>query len=223
MTTGEGGAVYTKNEELDTIAASFRDWGRDCYCKSGKDNTCNLRFEHQLGELPFGYDHKYTYSHFGYNLKMTDLQASIGLAQVAKLNRFGKARRQNFDYLRSALTPFENVLDFISPTPNSNPSWFGLLMTVREEAPFTRADIVNALESSRVQTRMLFAGNLLRHPCFDELRNETGRYRVVGDLAETDRFMERSFWIGVYPGMEQAQLEYMVDVVTKFCATRGID
>jgi len=221
MTTGEGGAVYTKSEELDTIAASFRDWGRDCYCKSGKDNTCNLRFEHQLGELPFGYDHKYTYSHFGYNLKMTDLQASIGLAQVAKLNRFGKARRQNFDYLRSALTPFENVLDFISPTPNSSPSWFGLLMTVREEAPFTRADIVNVLESSRVQTRMLFAGNLLRHPCFDELRNEDGRYRVVGDLAETDRFMERSFWIGVYPGMEQVHLEYMVDVIAKFCVTRG--
>jgi CDP-6-deoxy-D-xylo-4-hexulose-3-dehydrase len=129
MTTGEGGAVYTRNEELDTIAASFRDWGRDCYCKSGKDNTCGLRFEHQLGELPFGYDHKYTYSHFGYNLKMTDLQASIGLAQVAKVKDFGAARRHNFSYLRSALAPFEEFLDFVEPTANSDPSWFGLLMT----------------------------------------------------------------------------------------------
>lgn len=221
MTTGEGGAVYTDSEELDTIAASFRDWGRDCYCKSGKDNTCGLRFEHQLGELPFGYDHKYTYSHFGYNLKMTDLQASVGLAQVAKLNRFGKARRQNYAYLREALAPYESVLDFVEPTPNSDPSWFGLLMTVREDAPFDRSEIVEALESSRVQTRMLFAGNLLRHPCFDELRSEPGTYRVVGDLSETDRFMSRAFWVGVYPGMEEAHLDYMVDVLVKFCRSRG--
>jgi CDP-6-deoxy-D-xylo-4-hexulose-3-dehydrase len=222
MTTGEGGAVYTNHEELDTIAASFRDWGRDCYCKSGKDNTCGLRFEHQLGELPYGYDHKYTYSHFGYNLKMTDLQASIGLAQVAKLNRFGRARRQNFAYLRKALASFEQVIDFVSPTEHSDPSWFGLLMTVHEDAPFTRAEIVEALESARVQTRMLFAGNLLRHPCFDDLRQEDGRYRVAGNLTETDRFMERAFWIGVYPGMEPAQLDYMVDTITKFIHSRGV-
>lgn len=222
MTTGEGGAVYTNVEELDTIAASFRDWGRDCYCKSGKDNTCTLRFGHQLGELPFGYDHKYTYSHFGYNLKMTDLQASIGLAQIAKLNGFGRSRRHNHSYLRESLEPFANVFDFVIPTHNSDPSWFGFLMTVREDAPFTRGEIVEALESSRVQTRMLFAGNLLRHPCFDELRDEPGRYRVVGDLSETDRFMERAFWIGVYPGMEQDHLNYMVDIIAKYCRTRGV-
>jgi CDP-6-deoxy-D-xylo-4-hexulose-3-dehydrase len=222
MTTGEGGAVYTNSEELDTIAASFRDWGRDCYCKSGKDNTCTLRFGHQLGELPFGYDHKYTYSHFGYNLKMTDLQASIGLAQIAKLNSFGRSRRQNYSYLRKSLAPFEDVFDFVSQTQNSDPSWFGFLMTVREDAPFTRGEIVEALESSRVQTRMLFAGNLLRHPCFDELRNESGQYRVVGELGETDRFMERAFWIGVYPGMEEIHLDYMVDVISKYCHSRGV-
>lgn len=222
MTTGEGGAVYTSSEELDTIAASFRDWGRDCYCKSGKDNTCTLRFGHQLGELPFGYDHKYTYSHFGYNLKMTDLQASIGLAQIAKLNWFGRARRHNFSYLREALTRYEEVFDFVCATENSDPSWFGLLMTVREGAPFTRGEIVNALESARVQTRMLFAGNLLRHPCFDEFRDTPGHYRVVGKLTETDRYMERAFWIGVYPGMETQQLDYMVDTIAKFCSSVGI-
>lgn len=222
MTTGEGGAVYTSDEGLDTIAASFRDWGRDCYCKSGKDNTCTLRFGHQLGELPYGYDHKYTYSHFGYNLKMTDLQASVGLAQVAKLNNFGRARRHNFSYLRRALAPLEEVLDFVSPTKNSDPSWFGFLMTVNEDAPFTRGEIVDALETARVQTRMLFAGNLLRHPCFDEFRDVEGHYRVIGDLAETDRLMERSFWIGVYPGMDIPQLDYMVETITTFVTGRGV-
>ncbi len=222
MTTGEGGAVYTNSEELDTIAASFRDWGRDCYCKSGKDNTCKQRFEHQLGQLPFGYDHKYTYSHFGYNLKMTDLQASVGLAQVAKLNQFGRARRHNYSYLRANLTGLESVLDFTSATENADPSWFGFLMTVREEAPFDRADIVGALERARVQTRMLFAGNLLMHPCFDELREGTTGYRVVGDLAETNRLMERAFWIGVYPGMSRDQMDYMVETITAFCESRGV-
>jgi CDP-6-deoxy-D-xylo-4-hexulose-3-dehydrase len=221
MTTGEGGAVYTSDEELDMIAASFRDWGRDCYCRSGKDNTCGLRFEHQLGELPFGYDHKYTYAHFGYNLKMTDLQASIGVAQVAKLTHFGAARRHNFAYLREALAQFEDIIDFVAPTPNSDPSWFGLLMTVREDAPFSRGEIIQFLESSRVQTRMLFAGNLLRHPCFDELRSEEHGYRVAGALTETDRFMERAFWIGVYPGMDTIQLDYMIDRISEFCQRRG--
>ena len=216
MTTGEGGALYTSDEELDTIAASFRDWGRDCYCKSGKDNTCGIRFEHQLGELPFGYDHKYTYSHFGYNLKMTDLQAAIGLAQVAKLERFGAARRANHAYLLAALEPFAGMLDFVRATPGSDPSWFGFLMTVREDAPFERADLIAHLEANRVQTRMLFAGNLLRHPCFDELRERKSGYRVVGELTETDRFMERAFWIGVYPGMSETHLAYMVDQVAAF-------
>jgi len=220
MTTGEGGAVYTNSEELDTIAASFRDWGRDCYCKSGKDNTCKMRFEHQLGELPFGYDHKYTYSHFGYNLKMTDLQASIGLAQIAKVGKFGRARRHNFSYLRNNLSRFDSALDFVDATDGADPSWFGLLMTVREDAPFDRAEIVAVLEKARVQTRMLFAGNLLLHPCFDEIRGDSERYRVIGDLAETNRLMERAFWIGVYPGMTKEQLDYMIDVITDFCVAR---
>ncbi len=216
MTTGEGGAVYTSVESLDTIIASFRDWGRDCYCKSGKDNTCNMRFMHQLGELPYGYDHKYTYSHFGYNLKMTDLQASIGLAQIKRLDAFGLARRRNFAYLRKALSGFEDALEFISPTPKSDPSWFGLLMIVREDAGFERSDIVNYLEGHRIQTRSLFAGNLLRHPCFDEMRSSGSGYRVVGDLSETDRLMKRAFWIGVYPGMTEKRLDYMVEMIRQF-------
>jgi CDP-4-dehydro-6-deoxyglucose reductase, E1 len=223
MTTGEGGAVYTNNEDLDTIAASFRDWGRDCYCKSGKDNTCGIRFEHQLGLLPFGYDHKYTYSHFGYNLKMTDLQASIGLAQLDRVTGFGAARRRNHAYLRAELGRFSSVLDFVEPTSNSDPSWFGFLMTVREDAPFDRSDLVNHLEAARVQTRMLFAGNLVKHPCFDEMRDANSGFRVVGELRETDRLMERAFWIGVYPGMSESQLDYMIEEIAGFCAARGID
>ncbi|MCU1491883.1 MAG: DegT/DnrJ/EryC1/StrS aminotransferase, partial [Acidimicrobiaceae bacterium] len=222
MTTGEGGAVYTSSEELDTIAASFRDWGRDCYCMSGKDNTCGKRFEWQFSQLPAGYDHKYTYSHFGYNLKMTDLQAAVGLGQVAKLPSFGAARRANFGYLKEALSDFSEVFDFPVATPSSDPSWFGLLLTVREEAPFSRAEIVNFLESAKIQTRMLFAGNLLRHPCFDELRANEEGYRVVGDLTVTDRLMERAFWIGVYPGMSPVQLEYMVDRIKAFLGQKGI-
>lgn len=220
MTTGEGGAVYTSDEELDTIIASFRDWGRDCYCKSGKDNTCGLRFSQQFGELPCGYDHKYTYSHFGYNLKMTDLQAAIGLAQIEKLPSFGERRRQNFAFLRDGLKLFSEYLDLPEATPGADPSWFGCLITVNEKAPFTRAEIVDYLESQRIQTRMLFAGNLLRHPCFDEMRATGEGYRVVGDLAVTDRFMERAFWLGVYPGMNEPQLEYMLDRVATFCRSR---
>ncbi|MCU1490061.1 MAG: DegT/DnrJ/EryC1/StrS aminotransferase [Acidimicrobiaceae bacterium] len=222
MTTGEGGAVYTNDEEFDTIAASFRDWGRDCYCKSGKDNTCGIRFEHQLGELPYGYDHKYTYSHFGYNLKMTDLQASIGLAQVEKLDDFGDARRRNFSYLREGLARFSDVVDFTEPTPNSDPSWFGFLMTVREDAPFNRGEMVAKLESHRIQTRMLFAGNLVRHPCFDELRETGTGYRVVGDLRATDRLMERAFWVGVYPGMGVNQIDYMIEQFAASCNEFGV-
>ena len=222
LTTGEGGAVYSNDEEIDKIVASFRDWGRDCYCKSGKDNTCGLRFDQQFGELPHGYDHKYTYSHFGYNLKMTDLQAAIGLAQVAKLPLFGEARRSNFAYLRKNLDSLGEAFEFVEPTPKSDPSWFGFLMTVREDAPFTRSEIVAELEGGlRIQTRMLFAGNLIKHPCFDELRAQQGRFRVVGTLAATNRIMERSFWLGVYPGMSVDQLDYMIERVSDFCAARG--
>lgn len=217
ITTGEGGAVYTNDEDLDTIMASFRDWGRDCYCKSGKDNTCGLRFEQQFSDLPFGYDHKYVYSHFGYNLKMTDLQASIGLGQVAKLPKFGAARRHNFAYLREHLGHLSDVFDFAEPTANADPSWFGFMMTIRDDAPFNRSEIVQFIEGSRIQTRMLFAGNLLRHPCFDELRETKSGYRVVGNLTVTDRLMERAFWIGVYPGMGKPQLDYMIDRIATFC------
>ena len=223
MTTGEGGAVYARDEELDTIAASFRDWGRDCYCKSGKDNTCGLRFEHQLGQLPEGYDHKYTYSHFGYNLKMTDLQAAIGVAQVAKLDAFGTARRANFARLAEAVAPYGDLLRLPVATERADPSWFGLLLSVEDGAPFTRNDLVRFLESRRIQTRMLFAGNLTRHPCFDELRAAGRGYRVVGELAETDRLMERALWLGVYPGMTEQQLDYMADTLDRFCRDpRGV-
>ena len=223
MTTGEGGAVYARDEELDTIAASFRDWGRDCYCKSGKDNTCGLRFEHQLGQLPEVYDHKYTYSHFGYNLKMTDLQAAIGVAQVAKLDAFGAARRANFARLAEAVAPYGDLLRLPVATERADPSWFGLLLSVEDGAPFTRNDLVRHLEGQRIQTRMLFAGNLVRHPCFDELRAAGRGYRVVGELAETDRLMERALWLGVYPGMTEQQLDYMADTLDRFCRDpRGV-
>ncbi|HVC25829.1 MAG TPA: lipopolysaccharide biosynthesis protein RfbH [Acidimicrobiales bacterium] len=217
MTTGEGGAVFTSDDELDTIVASLRDWGRDCYCRSGRDNTCGKRFDQQFGTLPCGYDHKYTYSHFGYNLKMTDLQASIGVAQLDKLEAFGAARRANFVYLRDALEPVADVLDLPVATERADPSWFGFLLQVRDGAPFERQDLARWLESERVQTRALFAGNLLRHPCFDEMRATGEGYRVVGDLAATDRLMERSLWIGLYPGMSERQLDYMVDRVMAFC------
>jgi CDP-6-deoxy-D-xylo-4-hexulose-3-dehydrase len=222
MTTGEGGAVYTNDELLATLVASFRDWGRDCYCRSGKDNTCGKRFEWQFSLLPDGYDHKYVYSHFGYNLKMTDLQASIGLAQMAKLPGFGDARRYNHAYLRQQLSPFSEVFDFPEATPNSDPSWFGFLLTVREGAPFSRGDLVEYLEKERVATRNLFAGNLLRHPCFDEMRETGHGYRVIGELPITDRLMERAFWVGVYPGMQQVHLDYMVDRIATYCGMHGI-
>lgn len=223
MTTGEGGAVYTSDPELDTVVASLRDWGRDCYCRSGRDNTCSRRFGHKLGELPCGYDHKYTYSHFGYNLKMTDLQAAIGVAQVAKLDAFGAARRANFARLAEAVAPYGDLLRLPVATERADPSWFGLLLSVEDGAPFTRNDLVRHLEGQRIQTRMLFAGNLVRHPCFDELRAAGRGYRVVGELAETDRLMERALWLGVYPGMTEQQLDYMADTLDRFCRDpRGV-
>jgi CDP-4-dehydro-6-deoxyglucose reductase, E1 len=222
MTTGEGGAVYTSDELLATIAASFRDWGRDCYCRSGKDNTCGKRFEWQFSLLPDGYDHKYVYSHFGYNLKMTDLQAAVGVGQMNKLDGFGEARRRNHAYLLKELSALGEFFDFPEATPNSDPSWFGFLLTVRDDAPFDRNELVAYLEKGRVATRNLFAGNLLRHPAFDEMRETGTGYRVVGDLPMTDRLMARAFWVGVYPGMSQAQLDYMVERIASFCRERGL-
>ena len=217
ITTGEGGAVYTNSAELDTIIASYRDWGRDCYCKSGKSNTCGCRFSQQHGTLPFGYDHKYTYSRFGYNLKMTDMQASIGVAQLDKLEGFGIARRDNWTYLRIALDKFSDVLEFQEATNLSDPSWFGFLMTVKESAPFTRDQIVAHLEATGIQTRMLFAGNITRQPLFTNMKRGVD-YRVIGDLPVADRFMNRALWVGCYPGLSSEQLAYVVEQITEFIA-----
>jgi CDP-6-deoxy-D-xylo-4-hexulose-3-dehydrase len=218
MTTGEGGAVYTSNALLYKIARSMRDWGRDCYCPSGKDNTCGKRFSQQFGTLPYGYDHKYVYSHFGYNLKATDLQAAIGCAQLEKLDMFCECRRKNWQYLRDSLTQ-ENLDNyFILPqaTPNAMPSWFGFLLTVKDNVHFTRNEIVQHLEKNRIQTRMLFAGNLLRHPCFDQMHKENQGFRVIGDLSNTDKIMHNTFWVGVYPGLDEQRLKYIANVIKQF-------
>jgi CDP-6-deoxy-D-xylo-4-hexulose-3-dehydrase len=218
MTTGEGGAVYTNDEELAAIAESFRDWGRDCYCQPGRSNTCGKRFGWCLGSLPEGYDHKYTYSHFGYNLKMTDMQAAVGVAQLAKLPSFVEARRRNFAYLANRLAPFREHLRLPKATERSNPSWFGFLMSVQPQSPATRDGLVAALESGRVQTRMLFAGNLIRQPCFDEMRATGNGFRQIGDLAHTDRLMNDAFWVGVYPGMTVAHLDHICTTIENHLA-----
>ena len=222
MTMGEGGAVYTNNTELHRIINSFRDWGRDCWCPSGKDDTCHKRFQQQFGELPFGYDHKYVYSHFGYNLKVTDMQAAIGCAQLEKLPDFIKARQENWQYLRTQLNALDNVLILPEKMENSKPSWFGFLMTVRVEAKFTRDELVSHLEDNNIQTRMLFAGNLIKHPCFNEMRKSGKGYRVIGTLDKTDMIMNNTFWIGVYPGMTKDNLEYMVKVIKDFCSGKTL-
>ncbi len=211
MTMGEGGAVYTNNPMLNKIIRSFRDWGRDCVCPSGRDNMCGHRFDRQFGELPLGYDHKYVYSHFGYNLKATDMQAAIGCAQLKKFPTFVERRRHNFDRLRAALSAVEEQLILPEPCPNSKPSWFGFLITCREGVD--RNGIVQYVESHGVQTRMLFAGNLTKHPCFDEMRAEKTGYRIVGELKNTDRIMADTFWIGVYPGMTDAMIDYMAETI----------
>ena len=222
MTRGEGGAVYTNNIALHRIINSFRDWGRDCWCPSGKDDTCHKRFQKQFGELPFGYDHKYVYSHFGYNLKVTDMQAAIGCAQLEKLPDFIKARQENWQYLRTQLNALDNVLILPEKMENSKPSWFGFLMTVRVEAKFTRDELVRHLEYNNIQTRMLFAGNLIKHPCFDEMRKSGKGYRVIGTLDKTDMIMNNTFWIGVYPGMTKANFAYMVNVIKDFCSGKAL-
>lgn len=222
ITMGEGGAVYTNNPRLKRLIESFRDWGRDCWCDSGKDNTCHMRFGHQMGELPFGYDHKYVYSHFGYNLKATDMQAAIGIEQLNKLPTFIEQRRRNWDVLHTGLKPFENYFILPAPAANSEPSWFAFIITVRQDAPFGRNDVVKFLEDRFIQTRMLFAGNIIKHPCFDELRYNQNGYRVVGDLTNTDVIMNQSFLVGVYPGMKPEQIQFIIDTFQEFLYDGGL-
>lgn len=215
MTMGEGGAVYTDNPLLHKIIRSFRDWGRDCMCPSGQDNLCGHRFDKQYGELPLGYDHKYVYSHFGYNLKATDLQAAIGCAQLKKLPGFVEKRRKNYDRLISKLDDLRDKLILPERCPGSRPSWFGFLITCKSGVDKNK--VVQYLEDHGVQTRMLFSGNLIRQPCFDEMRKSHEGYRVIGDLHVTDHIMKNSFWIGVYPGMTDEKLDYMVKILHKAC------
>ena len=210
ITTGEGGAIYTGSPLLHRIIRSLRDWGRDCVCGGGEDNTCGHRFTNQFGTLPIGYDHKYVYSHLGYNLKATDMQAAIGVAQLEKLPDFVARRRENWMFLRHALEPLEQELLFPEPGPESRPSWFGFLITVRPGSPVFRDRLVAHLEANNIQTRPLFAGNLTRHPCFLDLQEGTD-YRVAGTLEVTDYVMNNSFWVGVYPGMEQRMLEEIAE------------
>lgn len=211
MTMGEGGAVYTKSPLLNKIIRSMRDWGRDCVCPSGVDNLCKHRFDKQYGELPVGYDHKYVYSHFGYNLKATDLQASIGVAQLEKFPKFVEKRKQNFNYLKNRLKSVADKLILPEKAENSDPSWFGFLLTVKNGV--NRDKLINYIESKNIQTRMLFAGNLIKHPCFDTIRGDYTKYRVVGDLNVTDEIMTNTFWVGVYPGMTNSMLDKMADTI----------
>jgi CDP-6-deoxy-D-xylo-4-hexulose-3-dehydrase len=210
ITMGEGGAVLTPKPKLRTLLESFRDWGRDCWCEPGRDNTCGKRYEWTLGELPHGYDHKYTYSHRGYNLKVTDMQAAVGVAQLPKLPAFIEARRRNWRYLRERLAPLGDVLILPEPTPNSDPSWFGFPITVRAESPVPRNALVQRLEADRVATRLLFGGNLLRQPAYAGIT-----HRVVGSLDNTDRIMHDTFWLGVYPALDEARLSYAVEVLAR--------
>ena len=220
ITMGEGGVVYTNDSRLKRLVESFRDWGRDCSCSSGHDNTCGNRFGQQFGELPYGYDHKYVYSHFGYNLKVTDMQAAIGCAQLEKLPSFIAARKNNWKMLRDGLSDLADKFILPEPTEGSDPSWFGFLLTVKEKAGFTRDDIVNHLESKGIQTRMLFAGNLIKHPCFDEMRYSGKGFRVVGDLGITDRIMRDTFWVGVYPGMTDGMVVFIIEQIKEFVKSK---
>ncbi len=210
MTMGQGGAVYTKNPLLHKIIRSMRDWGRDCICKSGQDNFCGHRFDGQYGELPRGYDHKYVYSHFGLNLNITDMQAAVGVAQLKKFPKFVERRRYNFDRLHKGLQKVSDKLILPEPAANSKPSWFGFMMTCNG---VERKKVVSYIESKGIQTRMLFAGNLIKHPCFDEMRASGEGYRVVGSLKNTDRIMNDTFWVGVYPGMSDEKLDYMIKII----------
>ena len=213
MTMGEGGAVYTDNPLLNKIMKSFRDWGRDCQCSSGQDNYCGNRFTQKYGELPVGYDHKYVYSHFGYNLKATDMQAAIGCAQLEKFPSFVERRKYNFNRLKEGLMGLEDKLILPEACENSDPSWFGFMITVKDG---NKNGLVQYLEDKGVQTRMLFAGNILKQPCFDEIRDDESKYRVVGDLNNTNKIMNDTFWIGVYPGMTDEKLDYMIECINNY-------
>ena len=210
ITMGEGGAVLTDQPRLKTLLESFRDWGRDCWCEPGKDNTCGKRFDWQLGDLPHGYDHKYTYSHIGYNLKVSDMQAAVGVTQLKKVNSFIEKRRENFSYLKEQLADLQEFLFLPEATPNSEPSWFGFPIFVRENAPFTRDELVHWLNDHKIGTRLLFGGNLLRQPAYRNIN-----HRVVGDLKRSNDVMNRVFWIGVYPGLTQPMLNYVVETIKK--------
>jgi len=211
ITMGEGGAVFTQNSKLKKIIESFRDWGRDCYCHPGKDNTCGKRFNWQLGKLPQGYDHKYTYSHMGFNLKITDMQAACGLAQLDKLESFIQARKDNFNYLKDKLQSCEEFIHLPEPTENSDPSWFGFLITLKENSGINRVDLLKYLDQNKIGTRLLFAGNLTKQPYMEDRQ-----YRIVGNLDNTDFIMNNSFWIGVYPGLSKEMLDYMVTQIETF-------
>jgi len=216
ITTGEGGAVLTDKPALQVLIDSYRDWGRDCWCEPGLDNTCGKRFDWQLGDLPCGYDHKYTYSHVGYNLKATDMQAALGVSQIAKLPDFIARRKQNFAYLFAALKPLEDVLILPEATPHSDPSWFGFPIAVREFAPFTRDELTRHFDSKKIATRLMFAGNLLRQPAYAGIE-----HRVVGDLKNTDFVMNNVFWLGVFPGLTEPMLDYIADTAKAFAAERS--
>lgn len=211
ITMGEGGAVLTDRPNLQVLIESFRDWGRDCWCEPGKDNTCGKRFDWQLGALPCGYDHKYTYSHIGFNLKATDMQAALGVSQIAKLPDFIERRKENFNYLKAALRPLEGYLILPEATPGSDPSWFGFPLGVRDDAPFTRNELTQTLEENKIGTRLLFGGNLIRQPAY-----EGWPFRVIGDLPNTDFVMNNVFWIGVYPGLTKEMLDFVVKIMTDF-------
>ena len=213
MTMGEGGAVYTNNALLNKIIRSMRDWGRDCVCPSGRDNLCGHRFDGQFGDLPAGYDHKYVYSHFGYNLKATDMQAAVGCAQLSKLSGFAEKRQHNHKLLNDLLVKGGAESNLILPIcyDDSDPSWFGYIMTCKDGVD--RRSVVEYIEGQGIQTRMLFAGNLTKHPCFDELRKQGKGYRIVGNLSNTDRVMNNSFWVGVYPGMTDEKISYMAKII----------
>lgn len=212
MTMGEGGAVYTNNPLLNRLILSYRDWGRDCICVSGQDNLCGHRWDGQFGELPKGYDHKYTYSHFGYNLKVTDLQAAVGVEQLKKFPSFIERRKHNWTRLHAALEDVQNKIILPEPAENSDPSWFGFLISVRPETGLNRNDVTKYIESKNVQTRLLFSGNIIKQPCFNEIRG-TDAYRVVGNLENSDFVVNNTFWVGVYPGMTDAMIDYMAQVI----------
>ena len=211
ITMGEGGAVFSNNSELMTIAESFRDWGRDCYCKPGCDDTCGKRFDQQLGSLPQGYDHKYTYSHLGYNLKISDMQAACGLAQLKRLPEFIKKRNSNFSYLSNRLSTLTDFIELTMPTENSTPSWFGFPITVKSDSGVNRVDLTKYLDQNKIGTRLLFAGNLTKQPYFSDIE-----YRIVGDLINTDITMNQTLWLGIYPGLGEAQLDYIAEKLEDF-------